>query len=117
MAADRTCTVASIQAIWPCLDCLNTDELEGVLIYLLQEAMSKSHDVGDSVEDAACFTCMSDTQLFEAIVKVFLAAYADLDDIAAATAAVKCWKCAQPKQRRAVLVRLICQYVASVQGQ
>lgn len=115
--ADFACTKDGIAASWPCSACLNVDEIEAVIIYLLQEALGDDHDVDQALEDAACLTCLDDRQMLEGIMKTLINSYTRNATIAEATPLVACWKCATPRQRKAVILRLFCRFIASIQQQ
>jgi hypothetical protein len=109
------CTAPSVAAAWPCVACLDPVELESALIVLLQLATGRMLETMDQIlEASACFTCFSDTQMKQAIVKMLATEYGEQGERSENVTTmeyIKCWVCAQPKQRRAALLYLICQYI------
>lgn len=101
------CTPSSLLDSVPCLKCLSEKELQAVLVGILALALDKTFD--EALEESACFTCMSEKQMLEAVV--ILMGNALLGEDATAADVVEqmhCLVCASRKQLLAAIVYLLC---------
>ena len=107
-----SCTPNALLNTFPCLQCYSKTELKQVLVMLLAE-LSESYEMPGStnqvMKDSACFTCLSEKQLLQAMVSTLAQQVGwestDFNDI---KDKIKCLNCANPKQIDAAITYLVC---------
>lgn len=112
MPAD--CSPGANLAAYKCLSCLSVSELLIIYLVVLADAETSGYslpaDQARLLEDAACWTCLSDKQLLQAAIS------ANAQDILSEETPVselreriKCLLCATPKQIKAIIAMLVCK--------
>lgn len=115
ISSEADCTPSKTLAANSCLSCLSESELDKVFVVALAESEGTYDLPTDSaqlIQDAACFTCLSDKQLKQALVSSYLESLSPkltLDEI---REKLKCLQCANPKQVLAATVYLTCKSVS-----
>lgn len=107
-----TCTPSGLANAIPCLQCLSEQELMDVLVFILASAAGYSlpTDTNKVMSDSACFTCLNDKQLMQAAITAIGYEYLERNFTEAeGAAAIKCLRCANPKQLKAAVVYLLCK--------
>lgn len=109
------CTPDSLLKSTPCVACLSEHELLAVIVGILSLAASKT--VAEAMSDSACFTCLSDKQLLQAlVVKIGNDALGEEHTVSEVVDQFHCLVCATPKQLKAAIIQLLCaNFTLSIQ--
>ena len=109
-----TCTPKALLANTPCASCFSEKELDTAIVVALAAAegtYSLPTGTNKMMQDAACFTCLSERQLKEALLSIFLQGLSPALSITEIRRRMKCLACATPKQIAALQVYLTCKTV------
>lgn len=115
---ELTCTPHGLVDKYPCLKCASKTELLA-LIALAAYAVNHAGDttLTDMLNDGACFKCLSDHQMLEAIAAAIIAIaveYGYFTDVTDALHTAKCLTCEDPALVRGISVKAICEYINGV---
>jgi hypothetical protein len=109
--AVTSCAPAALLAKLSCLKCLSESELNKVFVLALA-AGTDNYTLPDNLntllENSACFTCLSDKQLLQALVSAYVEDNLPELTIEEIRERIKCLNCATPKQVKAAMVYLTC---------
>lgn len=105
--------------VLPCLQCLSELQLMMVLVWELNEiseAYTLPTQLATLFDDSACYTCLSDKQLLQAIVTILAyLAFGREDTVPGVVDDLACLNCANPAQIKAAIVHLIAKWTESQQ--
>jgi hypothetical protein len=111
MAID--CSPSARLEQYKCLACGTQSQLlVALLVALISDPESGYTLPGDTnqlMADSACWNCLTDTQLLQAIVSSFGELYEDTFEAGEFRDMVKCLQCASPRQIKSAIAMLICQ--------
>jgi hypothetical protein len=104
---------------YPCLSCLSESELLKLMIVVLNDYIGTLRDsinpydlpseLSDLMSDSACYGCLSDKQMLQAVVVMFASlTYDDTKNVQDIVDDMHCLICADPKQTKSALLRLLC---------
>ena len=103
---------SSLIGQYPCLACLSNTELLAVMVLAL--ATSNGYTLPDDTSrlltDSKCVTCLTDKQLLQALAGLMAGGMLSGQTVTQMRAKIKCLVNANPKQLKAALVNLICQF-------
>lgn len=107
------CTPTKRLSTYKCLSCLSVSELLALLVIIEADNTRSGYTLpGDGaklMQDAACWTCLTDKQLLQSIVSAraeFIESTTTVQDI---RNKIKCLLCGNPKQIKAALAMLTCK--------
>lgn len=109
----ENCTPSANLATYKCLSCLSIDELLKLWVVILADSDRSGYslptDLPQLLEDAACWTCLSDKQLLQAAISANAQDIEDGATLQEIREKIKCLLCANPKQVKAALAMLVCK--------
>lgn len=101
-----------------CLSCLSELQLKRILFISLNDfltgldrdsAYNMPEDTATLISDSACYTCMTDKQMLEALIVLVTAiksrGYTEVSDL---VSDMGCFQCSNPKQVKAALMKILC---------
>lgn len=105
------CTPKKRMDTFPCLSCLSDSELNIAFVVLLAISAGYTLPSGTNqmLQDAACYNCLSDKRLFQALVSAYAEKYAPTLTLTELKNRMKCLACANPKQIKALTAFLTCK--------
>lgn len=108
--SELTCTPSGLLNDFKCLSCLSQKELLAVAVYALAwgNGYDLPGDINQIIEDSACFECLSDKQLDQAMALVPVKFFMDDATVPTVAQDISCLTCASPKQLKAALAYLLC---------
>lgn len=106
--SQNPCTLDYLTSVAPCMECLSVSQLEAILIIILGAILGIESDVDAELAATVEFVALSKKQQLEAVIAALGSTLEQLTP-ADAMELSKCWYCANPAQRRAVLVSYLCQ--------
>jgi hypothetical protein len=109
-----TCTPKALLANPPCAACFSEKELDTALVVAMAASASLytlPDQTSTMMQDGACFTCLSNKQLKQALLSAFLQSIIPALSITEIRRRMKCLACATPKQILALQAYLTCKTV------
>lgn len=105
-----TCTPSSLLASEPCIKCLSEKEMWAAIVAIL--ALNAGKSVKDAMKDAACFNCMTDSQMLQAALTILgnnlLGETKSLTDV---LNLMKCLVCTSEHQLKAAALKMFCDEI------
>lgn len=111
MSETIACSSQDFTSRAPCLSCLSTNQLWGLLLYTLaaQTDYEMPGDLGQLMSDSACLNCLTDKQLLEGVVGALAELTLENPDIKQIQSELACLNCATPTQLKSAVAFLLCR--------
>lgn len=111
MAETINCSPRELIAATPCAGCLSESQLQALILFLISLGSDYElpGDMAELLEDSACFSCMSNKQMLQAIAQVLATVNFESGDGTALQETAGCLLCANPKQILGAITFLLCE--------
>lgn len=111
------CTPEERLEKFKCLECGSESQLLLVLLLALAKNRHAGYTMPDDtnqlMQDSACWACLSDKQLLQAVVST-VSEWVEDEDWQPLVEEARCIQCANPKQIKAAIAFLICKIISGI---
>lgn len=105
------CTPSALLDKYSCLQCLSDDQLLAIIaLAMAQASQTYANDVAALLADSACYTCLSEKQMLQAATAIIGNMGFPDESISEIREKIKCLLCADPRQIKAAILFLLCNY-------